>query len=57
MYDYKEHIDNLNNAKQSLYPSMRVVLYSESILKDQDISSFCNMIRNRYPDITEALDS
>lgn len=36
---------------------MRVVLYSESILKDQEISSFCNTIRKRFPDINEALDS
>lgn len=57
MLEYSVHLDKQDHAKESLYPSMRVILYSEPLLKDQEISGFCTMIRKKFPDIKEALDS
>lgn len=56
LIDYNHHLTNTDNAKQSLYPSFRIILYSQSIIKDQSINSLCQAIKERYPDIGEAND-
>jgi uncharacterized protein YutE (UPF0331/DUF86 family) len=52
LIDYNHHLTNFEQAKVSLYPSFKAILYSKSILKDSSIDSFCQAIKNRYPDIT-----
>lgn len=52
LIDYHHHLGNPDKAKESLYPSFKIILYSQSILKDENIDSFCQAIRKRYPDVT-----
>jgi hypothetical protein len=52
--DYKGNLVSRIRAKQSLYPSFKVLIYSESILNDPSLSDFCKSITTVYQDVGTA---